>query len=331
MKSDPLKKAPKTLVIGGCGFIGSHVVDVLLAEGTPLRVLDRRPEPFRPPLAGVEYVFGDFSDSRVIYEALEGVEAVFHGASTTVPATSNLDPIADITGNLIATVRLLEILRNLNIRKLVYLSSGGTVYGVPQDSLVREDHPKNPINSYGIVKAAVENYIFMEQQLNGLEPVVLRPSNPYGPRQGHTGTQGIIGTYLWKLQRGESLEVWGDGAVVRDFIFVRDLATLCANALKSTQTGCFNAGSGQGHSVQDILKTVIQVTGLEADILYKKGRNYDVPKIVLDVHRAETAFSWRATTELEAGIRASWDWVRAHGRSVASSVASSPDPQAYLR
>lgn len=122
----------KALVIGGCGFIGSHVVDNLLANGVSVRVLDRRPEMYRPPLPGVEYVMCDLSDTAQIFEALVGVDAVIHLASTTVPATSNMDPAADITGNLIAMVRLLEVMREANVKKMVYLSSGGTVYGVPQ-------------------------------------------------------------------------------------------------------------------------------------------------------------------------------------------------------
>lgn len=302
--------APRTLVIGGCGFIGSHVVDHLRARGAAVRVLDRRPEAFRPPLEGVEYVFGDFSDTSLIYEALEGVDAVFHGASTTVPATSNLDPVADITGNLIATVRLLEILRNKPVRKLVYLSSGGTVYGIPKTERVHEDHPQNPINSYGIVKTAIEKYIYMEQELHGLQPVILRASNPYGPRQGHTGIQGIIGTYLWKLHRQEPIEVWGDGCVVRDYIYVKDLAGLCVEALMQPATGCFNAGSGTGHSVNDIVRVALETTGCETQAIYKSGRAYDVPRIVLDIERARAAFGWHPRMSLEAGLAETWSWVQ---------------------
>ncbi len=116
----------KVLVIGGCGFIGSHIVDGLLAAGIAVRVLDRRPEAFREPIPQVEYNFGDFSDPFQLLEALEGVDAVMHCASTTVPSTSNVDPVSDISGNLISSVRLLKLLRQMNITKLVYLSSGGT-------------------------------------------------------------------------------------------------------------------------------------------------------------------------------------------------------------
>ncbi len=146
----------KVLVIGGCGFIGSHVVDSLVRDGVSVRVLDRKPEAFRPELTGVEYVLGDFSDVLFLLEALEGIDAVAHCASVTVPSTSNIDPVGDIKGNLISTVRLLELLRRQNIKKLMYLSSGGTIYGVPHADPVPEDHPQNPISSYGIVKAAIE-------------------------------------------------------------------------------------------------------------------------------------------------------------------------------
>ncbi|WP_172327608.1 NAD-dependent epimerase/dehydratase family protein [Mangrovicoccus sp. HB161399] len=300
----------KVLVIGGCGFIGSHIVDGLLAAGTAVRVLDRRPEAFREPLPGVEYIFGDFSDPFQLLESLEGVDAVMHCASTTVPSTSNIDPVADISGNLISSVRLLKLLRQMNIGKLVYLSSGGTVYGVPQADPVSEDHPQNPISSYGIVKSAIEKYIFMEQELHGLSAVVLRASNPYGPRQGHTGIQGIIGTYLWKLARGEDLEVWGDGTVVRDFIYVKDMADICVAALNSEASGVYNAGAGEGTSVNEIVEAVRHATGRDFQPTYKVARAYDVPRIVLDIGRAQETFAWSPKVSLVEGVAESWNWVQ---------------------
>ncbi|WP_138469427.1 NAD-dependent epimerase/dehydratase family protein [Poseidonocella sp. HB161398] len=305
----------KVLVIGGCGFIGSHIVDSLQAAGAAVRVLDRRPEAFREQLPDVEYNFGDFSDPFQLLEALEGVDAVMHCASTTVPSTSNVDPVADITGNLISTVRLLKLLRQMNIKKLVYLSSGGTVYGIPQVDPVSEDHPQNPISSYGIVKSAIEKYIYMEEQLHGLNAVVLRASNPYGPRQGHTGIQGIIGTYLWKLSRGENLEVWGDGSVVRDFIYVKDMADICVAALHSEKRGCFNAGAGEGASVNEIVEAVRVATGIDFQPTYKASRAYDVPRIVLDIDRAKDAFGWAPKVSLVEGVAESWKWVQSQSRA----------------
>ncbi|GAW37229.1 dTDP-4-dehydro-6-deoxyglucose reductase [Roseovarius sp. A-2] len=302
------------LLIGGCGFIGSHVADSLLARGLKVRVFDRRPEALRPPLAGVDYVIGDFSDSSLIYEAMSGVDAVIHLASTTVPATSNLDPVADIKGNLVATVQLLEVMRTTEVRKLVYLSSGGTVYGIPETEVVPETHPLRPISSYGIVKVAIENYLFMQHKLHGLQHVVLRASNPYGPRQGHTGVQGIIGTHLWRTARGEPVEIWGDGSVVRDFIHVRDLAELCAAAVQSDVAGCYNAGSGTGASVAQIVdsisRTVEQTGCTPMAPVYKPGRSLDVPRVVLDITRACRDFDWTPRIGLDEGIAESWQWVR---------------------
>jgi len=305
----------KALVIGGCGFIGSHVVDQLLARNIDVRVFGRRPEAFRAPLPQVDYVTGDLADTSRIFEALSGVDVVIHLASTTVPATSNLDPVADITGNLIATVHLLEVMRSAGVRKIIYLSSGGTVYGVPETFPIAESHPLRPISSYGIVKVAIENYLFMEQRLHGLQHVILRVSNPYGPRQGHTGIQGIIGTYLWRLSRNEPIEVWGDGSVVRDFIHVRDLAELCVDAVLSDATGCYNAGSGEGTSVNDIVasidRTVQASGGAPVHPIYKPGRNFDVPRVVLDITRACNAFGWSPSKSLDEGIAETRDWVHA--------------------
>lgn len=300
----------RTLVIGGCGFIGSHVVDQLRAEGHRLRVLDMRPEPFRPPVPDVEYFTGSFGCSDTIRAALEGVEVVVHLASTTVPATSNLDPVADIQGNLIATVQLLQIMRGTKAQRLVFMSSGGTIYGIPHSDPVPEDHPLMPISSYGVVKAAIEHYLQMEQKLHGLDYVVLRAANPYGPRQGHAGLQGVIGTYLWKIVRDEPIEIWGDGSVVRDFLDVRDLAQLVALAVRLPISGSFNAGSGTGRSVREIVDLCAELTGRELQPIYLPGRGFDVPRIVLDISRIRAATGWIPQTSLRNGMRDSWDWIR---------------------
>jgi UDP-glucose 4-epimerase len=302
----------KVLVIGGCGFIGSHVVDKCLQEGLSVRVMDTRPELYRPPLPGVEYVFQDLSDHNRLADALSGVDAVVHLASTTVPSTSNLDPAADISGNLIPTVRLLEAMRASGTRKLVFFSSGGTVYGIPATDPVSENHPLNPISSYGIVKAAIEQYLRMEQQLHGLEYVALRPSNIYGARQAQVGLLGVIGTYLRKVADDETIEIWGDGSIVRDFVHVEDVADLCHRALTSKTSGSFNAGSGAGTSISQIVEIISQTTGRTLQPVYKPGRDFDVPRVVLDIAKAQAAFGWQPAVQLQRGIRQTWDWVRQH-------------------
>ncbi len=297
----------KALVLGGTGFIGSHVVDRLLTAGHQVRVFARSAEKFRQPLPEVDYRLADFANIPALVEALTGVDVVFHLISTTVPSTSNRDPIFDIESNLCGTVRLLQAVRESGIKRLVYLSSGGTVYGVPETVPIPEKHPLRPICSYGIVKVAVENYLHMFHELHGLDYVVLRPSNPYGERQGHFGVQGIIGTFLHKILKGEELEIWGDGSLVRDYLHVEDLARLCAAVADSDRVGIYNCGSGRGHSVREVLEYIEQVVGRPLPVCWRAGRKFDVPCVVLDIDRARQDFGWEPEIDLVAGIGRTWE------------------------
>jgi UDP-glucose 4-epimerase len=299
----------RALVLGGNGFIGSHLVDALLADGHRVRVFDRQADRFRGPLSAVDYRFGSLDDVADVAEAMAGIDVVYHLVSTTVPSTSNLDPVADIQGNLVTAVQLLDQMLRLDVRRIVFLSSGGTVYGNPTTSPVPETHPLNPICSYGVVKVAIENYLFMYQELHGIEPVVLRPSNPVGPRQGHIGVQGVVPTFLRRLLDGDPIQVWGDGTVVRDYLDITDLASLGVLAGTSNAVGAFNAGSGVGTSIRDVLSIIESVTGRQPDVDYQPGRSFDVQKIVLDSDRARQTFGWSPAIPLDESVRRLWDWM----------------------
>ena len=184
-------------------------------RGHGVRVFDRQAERFRAPLARVDYRFGDFSDRMALAEAMTGVDAVFHLVSTTFPGTADLDPKTDVRDNLIGTLHLIETMLSLNVNRLLFLSSGGTVYGIPDQVPIPETHPLRPVSSYGIVKAAIEHYLEAYRRSRGLSPVIIRASNPYGPRQGHSGVQGVISTFLSRIAAGEAIEIWGDGTVVQ--------------------------------------------------------------------------------------------------------------------
>ncbi|MET3602147.1 NAD-dependent epimerase/dehydratase family protein [Martelella mangrovi] len=300
----------KVLVIGGCGFIGSHVVDSLLSRNHEVRVFDRQPERFRPALAGVDYLFGDFADRMAMIEALTGVDAVMHLVSTTFPGTADLDPRTDVIDNLGGTLSLLDIMTNLKIPKIVFLSSGGTVYGVPDTVPMPESHPLRPINSYGIVKCAIEHYLAMYQRTRGVASVSIRASNPYGPRQGHSGVQGVISTFLNRAFSGEKVEIWGDGSVIRDYLHVTDLADLCVLALSSDKTGPYNAGSGVGTSINEIVEVIGSVTGVPLEPVYKAARSVDVQRSVLDVSKAKVDLGWSCKVSLRDGISDSYEWLK---------------------
>jgi UDP-glucose 4-epimerase len=301
----------RTLVLGGCGFIGSHIVDHLMAAGHSVRVFDRYPEKYRPPVSGVEYSFGDFRDTMALIEALVDVEMVFHLVSATFPGTAELDPQADVRDNVLSTLGLLDAMAKFGVHRLLYLSSGGTVYGIPDVVPTPESHPLRPVNSYGIVKATIEHYIALYQRSRGLQPIIIRPSNPYGPRQGHVGVQGVVTTFLNRVARGEPIEVWGDGTVVRDYLYVEDLARLCVMAAQSGKTGVYNGGSGQGTALREIITHIERATGKDLNPVFKPARPVDVPRSILDMALTETTFDWRPETGLQEGIRRSWDWLKA--------------------
>lgn len=300
----------RCVVLGGCGFIGAHVVDGLVAAGHEVRALARRPEALRGPVPGVDYRFVDYRDRSALAEVLAGCDAVFHMISATTPGSGDLDPIGDINDNLVGTVAVLDLMLAAGISRLVYVSSGGVVYGVPEVIPIPEAHPLRPINSYGIVKAAIEGYIGLYSRTKGLSPVILRPSNTYGLRQGRDGSQGLVSTLLHCAATGGIVNIWGDGHIVRDHLHVDDLARLAVLAVDGAETGIFNVGSGVGTSVRELIGLVEDVTGQRLNVQYGPQRAVDVPVSVLDVTRAGKIFGWTPQIKLREGLVQCWDWHR---------------------
>jgi len=299
----------KALVLGGCGFIGSHLVDALLKAGHQVRVLDHSSEKFREALPGVEYRFAELSDDAALDAAIAGMDIILHTVSTSLPETSNRDPEADIRGNLISMLHVLDHMRTHNVQRIVYLSSGGTVYGNTDIVPTPETQLLNPVCSYGIVKLAIEKYLFMYQQLYDLQPVVIRPANPYGPRQNPEGIQGAISTFTSRIMRKQPVQIWGDGSIIRDFFHVEDLARFCVLAAESKQTGIFNVGSGSGCSIRSLVDIIAQVSGLTPEIDFKPARSFDVKNVVLDIHKAEACFGWKPEISMQQGINGYWQWM----------------------
>ena len=204
------------LVLGGNGFIGSHLVDRLIADGHFVRVFDKYPERYRAPLPEVEYHLGDFGNRGLLLDALRDIDVVYHLISTSLPKTSNDDPAFDVQSNVIETLFLLEQCLAKSVLKFVFVSSGGTVYGRPDRLPIVEESPTNPECSYGITKLTIEKYLNLYHHLHGLDYVVVRPSNPYGSRQDPHGIQGAIAVFLGRVASGKSIEIWGDGTFSKD-------------------------------------------------------------------------------------------------------------------
>lgn len=302
----------KALVLGGCGFIGSHVVDALINVGAEVRVFDRSPEKFRKPVEGVEYIFGDFSNSALVAEALSNIDTVFHLITTTFPSTADLDPVTDITDNLINTIKLIELMQARRLKRLLYLSSGGTVYGIPKTIPVPEAHALAPFGSYGIVKATIEFYLMSFARRGIIDPVIIRASNPYGPRQGHAGVQGVISTFLNRIEEGKTINVWGDGSVVRDYVHVTELAALCVKAALSEVNGPINAGSGVGLSIKEIVEALKRTVGQDFETLFQPAQTNDVPVSILDISYAKQTLDWSPLISIDEGLADTYQWLRNH-------------------
>lgn len=298
------------LVLGGNGFIGSHLVDKLLQEGHAVRVFDKNEEHYRKPLPYVEYHLGEFGNRGLLSDALKDIDIVVHLISTTLPKTSNDDPVFDIQSNVVETLFLLEQCVSLKIKKIIYISSGGTVYGIPSSVPVIEESHTNPICSYGISKLTIEKYLELFKNLYNLDYVVIRPSNPFGSRQNPFGIQGAIPVFLGKILRNEPIQIWGTGEVIRDYIYVEDLVdALYRSITTTTESRIFNIGIGMGLSISDLLDIMRIVTGRDFSVNYTNSRAYDVPAIYLDITRAAQELGWYPYTSLEDGIKKTWDFV----------------------
>jgi UDP-glucose 4-epimerase len=301
----------KALVVGGNGFLGSHLVDRLIRERWEVVVLDlqRRRYDSIPP--EVNFVQGDLQQPFLVRETLAGVEVVFHLAWTTIHETANQDLAADVQENLIPSIRLIEACRWAGVRRFVFVSSGGTVYGPAQELPIPETHVQRPINSYGITKLAVEKYLHMFEHLYGLEYAVLRPSVPYGPRQNPLGRQGAVAVFLYRVAHGLPVVIWGDGRTSRDYFYVSDFidALVCSAERDLDQDHVFNVGGGKAVSLLQLLELVEGTVGKKATVEYQPVRAFDARHIVLDTHRAKRVLDWRPKVPLTEGLVRTWHWI----------------------
>jgi UDP-glucose 4-epimerase len=296
------------LIMGGAGFIGSHLVNRLIADGRAVRILDRIPADLPPAWssAQVEYIAGDFMDHSAIDVAVNNVEVAFHLVSTTIPATSNVDPIFDAQSNLIGTLSFLRAAVQAGVKKIIFVSSGGTVYGKPVSLPIKETDPTDPLCSYGITKLAIEKYLAMFELLHGLTFVAFRLANPYGEGQ-RPGAQGAITAFMQKAATGKPLEIWGDGAIVRDYIYIHDAIDVLVRSIAySGKHRIFNLGSGQGRSLNEIVDILRLVTGMPLACIYQEARAFDVPANVLDISRVKQEFDWAPGDDMVANLAKVW-------------------------
>lgn len=305
----------RVVVLGGLGFMGSHLCRALVAGGRAVRVFDRpqaSPELLGGLGRGPEIVEGDVARAQDVVDACADADVLVHLVHTTVPGSSMEDPAYDLTSNVVTSVNWLRRLGETRVRRLIFISSGGTVYGVPRTVPIGEDHPTDPISSYGITKLAIEKYVSAYASMLGIEYCIIRPSNVYGPGQRlHTG-QGVIGVAADRALRGEPLELWGDGESLRDYLYVEDMAASVVSLLDyAGAERVFNASSGEGRSVLDIVETLREQLGPLPEVVRKPFRGFDVPVNVLDSSRLRRATGWRPSVTLREGVARTLEWLKA--------------------
>lgn len=255
-------------------------------------------------------ITGDFNNERFLADALSDIDYVFHYISSTTPATAIANPVYDIESNVIPTVKLLQIAVKSGVKKIIFPSSGGTVYGDPERSPVNESFPINPQTPYAISKAAIERYLDFFYRNYGLDYLIIRYSNPYGERQNPYGTQGVIPIFLNKTKHGENPVIYGDGSMVRDYIYINDAieATLLLLDAK-TPYKIFNIGSGEGTSINDLIQKIEKITGKTISPEYRRNDDYATSKIILDITRISRTTGWQPKINLNEGIKRTWDWI----------------------
>lgn len=292
------------LVLGANGFIGSNLVAYLLQQGHKIRAFDRfiQDHHARANDEFYQYVQGDFLNRDDLERAMQGCQVVYHLVSMTTPAESNQNPLFDVEHNVAGTVNFLNACVSSGIRKVVFISSGGTVYGVSNQESITEEHPTDPICAYGIGKLAIEKYLSLYRHIHGLDYTILRVANPYG-NQVFNQKQGIIPAFIQCLEQEKPFEIWGDGTVIRDYIHIDDVVKALSLVQKSSlEHSVFNIGSGVGHSINDIIALFESILAKEIPVNFVDARAADVPVNILDIKRADAYLGWQASISLRQGL-----------------------------
>jgi UDP-glucose 4-epimerase len=298
----------RAVVTGGAGFIGSHVVEALVARGDEVHVLDDLSHGKRENVTdGAELHERDIrTDARRVFDAVKP-DACFHLAAQADVRVSVERPDYDADVNIIGTVAILEAARTHDA-KIVFSSTGGAIYGECDEGPAPEDAPRRPLAPYGTSKLAGEEYLATYNRLYGTSHVALRYGNVYGPRQDPHGEAGVVAIFMNRLREGERPRIYGDGRQTRDYVYAADVAAATLAALDRAG-GVYNIGTGRETSVLDLLAGIQRVAGTSVEPEFAEPRPGELQRSVLDISRAEHELGWQPRQTLDAGLAATWSWI----------------------
>ncbi len=303
----------RILVTGGAGFIGSNVADRFIELGHEVAVFDDLSSGFREFIpAKARFYHGDLADAAAVDAAIADFrpEIVDHHAAQIDVRKSVADPVFDARVNVLGSIGLLQACTRHGVRKVVYASTGGALYGEGRQLPATEEHPVNPEAPYGASKHTVEHYLYIWKLLHGLDYTVLRYPNVFGPRQNPHGEAGVNAIFIGLMLEGKRPRIFGDGNAVRDYLFITDVVAANVLALEKGSGEMLNIGTGVGTSVNDIVRELQSIIGFPEDAIHEPPRAGEVQRIYLDASRAKRVLGWEPTVSFTEGLKRTVEWTR---------------------
>ena len=306
----------KIILLGAAGFIGTNlIIQIAKNQNNVITVVDRNKSYFEVlktmSIPNLRILESEMSVGTDFERLVEGQDVVYHLISTTVPTTSNKTIPDELSANVLMSSFLLEACVRKEVKKVVFLSSGGTVYGKEAKCPLNEDTPTNPITSYGVQKITIEKLLYLYNYMYGLDYRIIRLSNPYGPYQRPNGILGAVTTFTYKALKDEEIIVYGDGSVVRDFIYIDDAVDGIQRIVDGDSNyKTFNLGCGYGTSIKRVLDNIEKALGKNLNIRYTENRKVDVPINYLDISRFESEYGKLEPIDLESGIKRTAEFMK---------------------
>lgn len=290
----------KVLVLGGSGFIGKNLCQTLASVGDSVTSLSLSPT----NIQGVVDVCASYFDDHVLESEISRHDVIIHLVSTSVPSTADINVVKDVEENLLRTIKILDLCVAKKVKKFIFISSGGTVYGHTSQQPIKESADKRPINAYGTCKLSIENYIDYYSRVYDLDSVILRVANPYGPFQTTRKAQGAVAHFINNILTSANINIWGDGELIRDYIYIDDVVDAILKATNySGEHRVFNIGTGNGTSLNQLVRALEHLSEISVNVSYTNSRKIDVTYNVLDCELAKKELNWQAKTSLFVGLK----------------------------
>ncbi len=303
----------KILVTGGAGFIGSQIADAYIREGYEVHILDNLSTGFEKNInPKAHFVKSDIS-SPVILDLFkkEKFDVVNHHAAQIDVRKSVNDPIFDANTNILGTINLLQSCSKTEVKKFMFASTGGAVYGEQEFFPANENHPTNPVSPYGITKLTIEKYLFFYKNEYGLNHTILRYANVYGPRQNPFGEAGVVAIFSNKLLKNENPVINGDGKQTRDYVFVEDVVKANVITLNSNSSDLYNVGTSVETSVNELFAKLNSIAGNKANEKHGPSPKGEQARSVITSEKLFKKFSWKPSVQIDEGLIKTFDYFKA--------------------